>query len=223
MPISLTSTGRITDGLVMYLQTGNPRSYIGSGSIWNDINGGDNNVTLLNTPTYNSTDSGGSLQFNGTNQYGTFPLTGIPTGSASRTLSVWINTLSNGAGGAVLTAIGYGNASSGAGCSLAVYNGEYVFSGYGSDVYGGTVTTNTWLNLVGVYNGVTAFLYLNGSLLGSALRTWNTGTDGATIAAYPGPQWYFQGRIAEVSVYNIPLTETQLLRNYNATRRRFGV
>lgn len=218
----LTSTGMITDNLVMHLQSGNPRSYIGSGSTWNDMTSGDNNTSLVNTPIYNSTDSGGSVEFNGTNQYGTFPLTGLPTGNSSRTLSVWMKTTTTATGVARL-AFAYGNAVTSQGVALGIYNGQYAFSGYGDDIFIGTVTTDTWLNLVGVYNGITAFVYLNGSLLTSTAKTWNTGTNGGSIGRYPDGSFYFQGSVAEVTVYNIALNSTQVLRNFNATRTRFGV
>lgn len=57
----------ITQGLILYLDAGNPVSYAGSGTIWRDLSSGGNNFTLYNSPTYQNS----SIRFNldGPNQY----------------------------------------------------------------------------------------------------------------------------------------------------------
>lgn len=218
--IRFLKTGMITDNLVMHLQSGNPRSYIGSGSTWNDIVGGDNNVSLINAPTYNATDSNGSLEFNGVDEYGTFSLTGIPSGTSPRTVSLWVKTLTTSG---LTLAFSYGTSLTGQGFSLGINNGAYILGGYASDVSGGTATANTWVNLVGIYDGVTAAIYVNGSLITSTGVSWSTGTTTGNIGRFFGDGYYWKGSIASVTVYNIALTATQVLQNFNATRRRFGV
>ena len=44
----------VTNGLVLALDAANPKSYSGSGTTWNNLNGNINNGTLVNTPTYNT-------------------------------------------------------------------------------------------------------------------------------------------------------------------------
>jgi len=58
----------VTDGLVLCLDVGNTKSYPGSGTTWTDLSGNGNNGTLTNGPTYSSS-NGGSLVFDGTNDY----------------------------------------------------------------------------------------------------------------------------------------------------------
>lgn len=57
----------VTDGLKLYLDAGNARSYPGSGNTWYDISNNSNNFTLYNSPTFD----GQALTFNvnGSNQY----------------------------------------------------------------------------------------------------------------------------------------------------------
>ena len=43
-----------TDGLVGYWDAANPRSYSGSGNTWYDLTPNGNNLTLTNSPTFNS-------------------------------------------------------------------------------------------------------------------------------------------------------------------------
>ena len=58
----------VTDGLALCLDAGNTKSYSGSGTTWNDLSGNGNTGTLTNGPTYSS-DNGGSIFFDGTNDY----------------------------------------------------------------------------------------------------------------------------------------------------------
>lgn len=60
----------VTDGLVLYLDAANTKSYPGSGTTWFDISGNNRNFTLTNSPTF-STLGGGSFRFDGTDDYAT--------------------------------------------------------------------------------------------------------------------------------------------------------
>ena len=72
--------------------------------------------------------------------------------------------------------------------------------------------------------------YINGSLVGS--NTW-TGTAGApttttnlSLGYYPGNTsggQYYDGEISQVSIYNKVLTSTEIAKNFNALRARFGI
>ena len=59
----------IEDGLVLHLDAADRNSYPLSGDTWYDLSGNDNHVTLYNSPTYSSL-NGGTLSFDGTNDYG---------------------------------------------------------------------------------------------------------------------------------------------------------
>ena len=53
----------VTDGLVFYVDSGNDKSYPGTGTTWSDLIGS-NDGTLTNGPTYDSA-NGGSIVFDG--------------------------------------------------------------------------------------------------------------------------------------------------------------
>lgn len=55
-----------TNGLILYLDAANPKSYPGSGTTWYDISGNGNNATLVNGASYNSQNNG-VMQFDGVN------------------------------------------------------------------------------------------------------------------------------------------------------------
>ena len=83
----------VKSGLVLYLDAGNQNSYPGTGTTWTDISRNNNNGTLTNGPTFNS-ENGGSIVFDGTNDYVSTAL----TSTNSFTWNVWYktNTVSNG-------------------------------------------------------------------------------------------------------------------------------
>jgi hypothetical protein len=63
----VTITSLSNSGLVLHLDAGNPASYSGSGTTWNDLSGNGSHVTLIST-SY-SPAVGGSIVFNGTSSY----------------------------------------------------------------------------------------------------------------------------------------------------------
>jgi hypothetical protein len=54
----------VRDGLVLYLDATNPKSYPGSGTTWKDLSGNGNNGTLVNGVGYTDANKG-SLVFDG--------------------------------------------------------------------------------------------------------------------------------------------------------------
>ena len=58
----------VTDGLVLYLDAANTKSYPGSGTAWSDLSRSGNNGTLTNGPTFNSA-RGGAIVLDGADDY----------------------------------------------------------------------------------------------------------------------------------------------------------
>ena len=57
-------------GLILCLDAGNTKSYPGSGTTWTDISRNGNDGTLINMDSANlDSANGGSLTFDGTNEY----------------------------------------------------------------------------------------------------------------------------------------------------------
>jgi hypothetical protein len=61
------NTSVIRDGLILYLDAANPKSYPGTGTTWFDLSNSKNNVTLYNGVTFDS--SRKSFTFDGINDY----------------------------------------------------------------------------------------------------------------------------------------------------------
>ena len=56
----------------MALDAADKNSYIGSGTVWNDVSGNGNNGTLTNGPTFSNA-NGGCIVFDGVDEYVNVP------------------------------------------------------------------------------------------------------------------------------------------------------
>lgn len=72
--------GIVTEGLVYNIDAGQTASYPGSGTVWTDLTGGVGNLTLANSPTFSSADTG-SLVFDGVDDHGFIASGAIPVTS----------------------------------------------------------------------------------------------------------------------------------------------
>jgi len=214
--------------LTMWIDFGQTASYSGTGTAVNDLSPTKTaNVTLTGSPTFNSTDGGGSEAFNGTSQYGTG--TGTPLGLSAYTKSFWFklnsyssnNTVSSAAGGH-FSYFGGGN---------RLQNGHSWWTNFGSFTSVTTFNLNTWYHACVTFNTATGMaLYVNGVLDSTyvstsgpnATNTPVTGTGQCDIANYGGGN-NLAGSIGAFMVYNRALTADEITTNFNALRGRYGV
>ena len=214
------------DGLVLALDAGNTKSYPGSGTSWSDISGQGNNGTLTNGPTYSS-DNGGSIVFDGTNDY--IDVSGTESFNAplsiNFTLSIWMYPTKTGNWQGVFTK----NRSTGTQVGLFLSSSnEFVFgfSGSGGNLIGSSFSTNTWYHVVLVQAANTSRkIYINGSLDVTKTSTFGTTSSGSEtfrLGQASGVNEYFGGRISNASIYNNKaLTASEVLQNYNALKGRY--
>jgi hypothetical protein len=236
---TLYSPKIVTNGLVMYLDAGNNRSYLGSGTSWTDLSRNNNTGSLVNGPTYSSL-NGGSIVFDGTNDYVTAG--NIPSGTDLFTLSCWLYFNGNISGNFDLlraAAIFSGNAvgtiefliaTSGNAAGLPY---QILFSRYGGSTVGSCVLTNInmainqYHNIVLVRDGTSSQkIYQNGSLIGTGnvSNSFTAGTlyvGGAPLnGAYSA---HLNGRVPNILRYDRALSASEVLQNYHATKGRFGL
>jgi hypothetical protein len=222
----------ITDGLVLCLDAANTRSYPGSGTIWSDLSRGGNNGTLTNGPTFNGA-NGGSIVFDGTNDYvdlGDPSTLSIPD---SLSVNVWFNIgVLGGWRGIVAKRLG------GSTTNYAInFNSDsnlfqwYYNNGSGFRIvsvpFSTNFTSNVWYNICGTFikNGAntTGVLYRNGISISSNTLSGNivTVTTPVTVGSTSSSSEFFLGSIPLVQIYNRALSATEILQNYNATKTRF--
>ena len=210
----------VTDGLVFYVDAGNGDSYPGSGTAWSDLVGS-NNGTLTNGPTFDS-GNGGSIVFDGTNDYISTQL----TCGTTFTWSVWFKT--------DVVSSGYRNiiAIPSPDYMLMLLDGNTTSMGFWTpDGLGGgslnmdSISANTWYNAVFVREGNSITngykTYLNGVFKGQAnTGTWSS-SDYVWLGGRSGISQYLNGNIACAMVYNKALTAAEVPQNYNALKNRF--
>jgi hypothetical protein len=230
MAVFKNSSPIVTDGLVLYLDAGNVKSYPTTGTTWTDLVGVNNGI-LTNGPTFNPS-NGGSIVFDGVNDRVT--LNNNFSGSIGNTVTVealiWLNVTQN-------TKIFTSNytqivAPTGFGLGISDSNNNVVKWFTGNLGTTNTIfSTTTLLNqqyyhVVGTYDGITKKIYINGILETEA--SVSSGINNTSTLASIGyvqnlDAQYFNGRISLTRVYNRALSLVEVLQNYNAAKQRFNL
>jgi hypothetical protein len=214
----------VTTGLQLYLDAGNASSYSGSGTAWNDLSGNSRNGTLTNGPTYSS-DNGGSIVFDGSNDY--VQCTGSLTVTAA-TFVTWIRR--NGNQGQY-DGILFSRGTNVTGMNLQVSNQVAYTWNDAVNTYswqsGLTIPDATWCMIAVSVTSTAATAYLC-QTSGTTTAT-NTVSHASSVINDIKIAWddaaarYFNGRIAIAQLYNIALSADQVSQNFAADRARFGV
>lgn len=215
----------VTDGLILYFDAANLRSYPGSGTVWSDLSGNNNSGSLTNGPTFDNT-GGGSIVLDGSNDSvdcGTYTFN-----ATNGTISYWFKPTTS-----ITTSVNKRPWGS---------NGNFEArwnDGSGTLVHdiGATASltsgTNSWSNTIW-YNATLTWdsqarisrFYVQGVLD----ATGNTATT-ATLTVLTGTFYigrssttqYLDARFSIFSIYNRALSAQEVLQNFNAQRSRFGI
>lgn len=221
----------VTNGLVLYLDASNTKSYVSGSTTWNDVSRSRNNGTLINGPTFNSA-NGGSIVFDGVDDYVLCPKQTSLVSATQFTMCAWMKrNLSNS-----LVLIGQAETLSND-ISFELWNDGNVYFevGNGSNSYGVTSNNSTlWQYLTMVFDGTQTGnsnrlkTYINGSLLtlsyvGTIPSSTGTVNNNLNVGAYLPNSNYSNGNISQVQIYNRTLSAAEVLQNYNATKSRFGL
>jgi hypothetical protein len=228
----------VTDGLVLYLDAANTKSYMSGSTAWNDLSRSGNIGTLTNGPTFNS-GNGGSIVFDGVNDYVLGSLPNFNVGC----ISLWINpsSLINSTSSfqslILLKYTGIVNSEwyISLGSATVLLTNEYItIANVENDTRtaiadGGSLSANIWYNLIFNLELGRYKIYINGikktevTFGGGVPQLTNPNVlqIGALVrTSIVGP---FSGKIASTQIYNRALTPQEILQNYNATKSRFSL
>lgn len=219
----------VTNGLVLYLDAANGRSYAGSGTTWTDLS---NRITgsLVNGPTYNNS-NGGSIVFDGTNDYvntaASFNITSV-------TLEVWFLLNSTASDFVLAQSWLYGGPLNGPGFTIESVSTNIAgaVGGSGDGIYPSHSLSNFPLNtpaqIVFSYDVTsnTQTLYRNGISVSSTTTGARTRAD-SNQPFYLGQAnnggRFLNGRIYSSLIYNRALSAAEVRQNYHASKGRFGL
>jgi hypothetical protein len=105
--------------------------------------------------------------------------------------------------------------------------GKLGWRGLGTAYTTTSLPNNTWVQCVGSVGSAGQKVYLNGVLESTVGNTtFTSGNVNVTIAAglvTGSPSNLLGANVAITRIYNIQLTDNQVLQNYNATKPRFGL
>jgi hypothetical protein len=222
---SVSITCLTNSSLVLHLDAGNPASYNGAGTTWNDLSGNGSNVTLVST-TYSSS-NGGSIVFNGTSSYANFNANIGSTNAV--TVEMWVKT--NTLGDAMYFGFNIYDA--------FINSGSIGFNTANSDQYGIPSSKVDYLGIQGawkhlvfvMYSGskTNNKIYVNGdrqaleqilASFNNANAVFNSGAGRISSWLY-GLSWLVNMNLASFKIYNRELTAQEITNNFNATSTRF--
>jgi hypothetical protein len=227
---SIQTTNIVKTGLVLHLDAASTNSYPGTGTGWYDLTGNLNNGTLTNGPTYSS-NNGGSIVFDGSNDYVSVPHAfDVSTGGVS--CNIWFNTTSTS--WSPLLSDWYTNVWA---FNFQIYNGEILIGIRNSDnvdlqgaILPYSISTNQVYNICITYNKTSKItsLYANGvlystgsnALANSAIR--NT-SNSWSIGYKQDSGNFYSGNVYSTQIYNRALSASEILQNYNIQKSRFGL
>jgi hypothetical protein len=219
----------VTNGLVLYLDAANTKSYVSGSTTWSDISRSGTNGTLVNGPGYSSTNSG-NITFDGVDDYcncGTF--TGL--GSIDRSINIWFKIISLGANKKIVNFAANDLATDTPNIQIAfdttLSSLRVGMGGTPYDCYTtlSSFTLDTWINISLSITSNVMSIYRNGAYISQKA---NTGTVALNPIIYIGRYnanygQYGNINVGNMQVYNRALTAQEVLQNYNATRTRFGL
>ena len=185
-----------------------------SGTVATDLSGNGHPGTIQNA-VRSPGHFGGSLSFNGTNAYVDLPPLGTFYKSGF-TLEAWVkkDTASKGDAAVAGTWTGSGGGGPMLWFDYASSHLDLTLSQSGSNFLdsGQLATAGQWQYLTGTFDGTTAKLYVNGSLVASKAFSGNVGDSNTwRIGAYSdSPAGFFDGTIDELRIYNRALGPSEI-------------
>ena len=220
----------VENGLTLFLDASNIRSYPGSGTTWSDLSGNGNNFSLINGPTFSAANLG-SIVFDGVDDY--LQISSLVWDYNNNfTIQFWFTPSSLGG------ANGYGlffNGNPGLNTNrvqiAGTSDGSIYLNSVGSSLgdsfvsAAGLVSVGNWYNFAAIRNSGVITVYLNGVSVASGNVNYAVSQQSNLYVGFvrsSGALWYLNGRMSSILINNRSLSVNEVLQNYNATKSRFG-
>ncbi len=225
--------GLVKNGLILALDAGRTLSYPGSGTTWTDLSGNGTNATLVNGPTYETT-NGGYINFDGTNDYASSAIS-LLSSSMTVEITFRINAFGSFKDVAVLDdgtnellfELGGFNTIPNTNGYLRYYA---TYAGGVGDITNSLASSSQYILDSRIHTSVLtvgsslATSYFDGVLQGSGSVTENkTFTRFVLANDLLRSSRACNCRIYQVKIYNRALTEAEVRQNFNALRGRYGI
>jgi len=193
-------------------------------SIWYDLSGNGNDVTMQEEGNINWNNSGYfTLTSNG--YFNNTSTTNLPTGNSPYTLSVWVQLdLIWGAQGMISISDTWGSGNSVNAFRTAGTN-TLVNYWWGNDLVAifNPPASSVWFNFVAKWDGTNRSIWANGIAITepqtvAGLNVYN----GVLNIGNTNNGEYLQGNIGQALIYDIALSSTQIMENFDNTKSNYG-
>lgn len=212
----------VREGLVLYLDAANQKSYLSGSTVWKDLSLNNNSGSLVNGPTFDSANLG-SIVFDGVDDYIVTPYN---VTLLDFTVGAWFK--SNGLNNTYNRIVDKDYAS-----GFWIGRNFNIINSWGGGVleqnypYGRYITLedNQWHYLVSIRSGSTHILYGDGitnTISGTVSTSALSGVQ-VRIGTQAGLGAYLNGSISSVQIYNRALSAQEILQNYEALKSRYGL
>jgi len=219
------NTSIVRDGLVLHLDATNVKSYPGSGTVWKDLSRSHLDFTLQNGVSYNTTD-GYYMQTDGINDM-IIASDSININFSAYTVSVWFMRV-NGTSQRILSKRDTGNQFTtpfymNVGSSGTLYfdtpdgiNRNTLNNGF-IPTFSGNME-----NLVFVYTGTHRYVYQNTVLIASDTFSGTPYNNTESYRIGSSVETYTSVKISSMMIYDRGLSESEIIKNFEAFRIRYG-
>ena len=210
----------VSDGLVLYLDASNTRSYSGTGVTAYSISGIGSTATLVNGPTYRTV-NGGSFVFDGTNDYINAPVD-TSLFSTEATMIIWLKNTN------AMSGIGFLGYSEGSSNDHYPWpDGAAYISTFRNNRLG-PITLSSTINralphMVSITTDSSNWrLYQNDTLQYTTSSTGTVYLSRFTIGS-SALSYFYGGDVYAFMIYNKALSAAEITQNYNAFKQRYGL
>ena len=199
-----------------------------AGTAWTDLSTNGNTGTLVNGVGY-SASNGGSLSFDGSNDYVLLTRNDFNTSLPNFTISVFVYKISDGI---ILGNHRHNQTWESVWLSTTQFTVNDANGTANRQSLYHTTPINSWMNLVAVNNSSQNYMkvFLNGAEIATKTATvipWNSSiipTIGANLLVGDlSPVGPINGRISNTSIYNRALSAAEISQNFNALKGRFSI
>ena len=223
----------VKDGLTLYLDAANYKSFVSGSTTWYDLARPGFTGSLINGPAYTGSNKG-AIIFDGSNDYVNLPSSSLVS-SSQMTFALW--NFGNSLAGTT-SVIYFMNSSGTRTLNVHLPWGSVIYfdAGNGSGNTGGAFDRTSksattaeflgWQYWVFTKNATagTMKIYLNGELwhsAGGANAPIGASVTGSLGSGGPTVGYYYNGRIGMAKLYNRELSAAEIRENYNATKGRY--
>jgi hypothetical protein len=223
----------VTENLIYSIDIANPDSYVSGSTLLNNQIENQNTGVITNGVGFDGA-NGGSLNFDGADDYvelgsidSTNPLSLY--GQTDFSVEVWINSnLTGDDYQRIIDKSDAGSSTNGWGVVQRPSN-KYIYlfvdGGTVSTYVDSSLTSGIWRNYLWTRKNTSTKLYVNGTLVDTEIytRAVPSDTTGMRIGTWnhsTGRE--YNGKIANIKIYNKELSAAEVLQNHNALKNRFA-